>query len=103
MQNSVNAIGVSVSAKIKEDTTSMITNNTITNAAANVGASTMELITTGITLGDSAMTTIITALDTTITAALTSITDNIWSIMSIKGGNGPQIVLVLILRHLEHK
>ena len=91
VQNSVNAIGESVSAKIKEDTTSMITNNTITNAAANVGASTMELINTGITLGDSAMTTTITALgstmDTTITA-LGSITDNVWSLLGIKGGNG---------------
>jgi hypothetical protein len=89
VQNSVNAIGESVSAKIKEDTTSMITNNTITNAAANVGASTMELINTGITLGDSAMTTTITALgstmDTTITA-LGNITDNVWSLLGIKGG-----------------
>ena len=89
VQNSVNAIGESVSAKIKEDTTNMITNNTITNTAANVGASTMELINTGITLGDSAMTTTITALgstmDTTITA-LGSITDNVWSLLGIKGG-----------------
>ena len=82
VQNSVNAIGESVSAKIKEETTSMITNNTITNTAANVGASTMELINTGITLGDSAMTTTITALGST----MDSITDNVWSLLGIKGG-----------------
>lgn len=78
VQNSVNAIGESVSAKIKEETTSMITNNTITNTAANVGASTMELINTGITLGDSAMNTTITVLG--------DITENVWSLLGIKGG-----------------